>query len=641
MFDFFRKHTKLLMVVLFLLVIPSFVLFGLEQYSDGSTTGGEDVAVVDGKAITRPEWDARHRLEADRMREQLQGMDPALLDSDEARYATLERMVRERVLLGAAADANMTVSDDRLARMFAQDPGIASFRDAEGKFDRQRFILTTGRTPEQYEAGIRSELAMQQLVAGVASTPLAAHTQADLALNAIYAGREIQVARFEPKDFAAKVTLTDAELESYFKSHPERYQAPEQASIEYLVLDLEAAKKNVSLNEADLQSYYAQNKDRFGTPEERQGSHILIAAARDGDAAEREKAKARAAELLAELRQAPASFGEVARKNSQDPGSAERGGQLDMAPRGAMVKPFEDALFALQNKGDISEVVESDFGYHIIRLDEVKPGVAQPFEQVRAQIENEVRTQQASEAFTKAAETLTELSYQNPESLKPAADALKLTIQTAQGVGRQPAPGVQGPLGHRGFVSALYEQEVLDRKQNTEVVDLGSNQLAVGRVAQYSPARAQPLDEVKEAVRSQLTAERAAALAREEGAARLAAWEKDAAAATLGPALKVSRVDAQAQPQAVVEAALRADPAKLPAWAGVDLGAQGYAVLRVNKDLPRVASEADVQAREREQMGQALAAAEAEAYYAVLRDRMKARILVPQPAIGAGAGQTS
>ncbi|RYF81516.1 MAG: peptidyl-prolyl cis-trans isomerase [Comamonadaceae bacterium] len=638
MFDFFRKHTKFLMVVLFLLVIPSFVLIGLEQYSDGSRTRGEEVAVVDGKAISRPEWDARHRVETDRMREQMRNIDPALLDSDEARYSTLERMVRERVLLGAASKANMTVSDDRLARMFAEDPGIASFRDAEGKFDRQRFILTTGQTPEQYEASIRSDLAMQQLVAGVAGTPLEAKAQADLTLDAIYAAREIQVARFQPQDFSAKVSLSDADLDSYFKNHTSRYQAQEAASIQYIVLDMDAAKKNVSVSEADLKSYYDQNQGRFGTAEERQASHILVAAAKDAPQSDKDKARARAQELLAEVRKAPASFAEVARKNSQDPGSAERGGQLDMAPRGAMVKPFEDAMFALK-KGDISDVVESDFGYHIIRLDEIKAGVVPPFAQVRAQVEAEVRTQQATQEFAKAAESMTELVYQNPESLQPAADALKLQVQTATGVARTPAPGAQGVLANRNFVSALYAPEVLDRKQNTEIIDLGSNQVAAARVTQYTPARAQTFDEVKDAVRRQLTAERAAALAKEEGAARLAQWEKDAAAAKLGPVLKVSRVEPQAQPPEVVEAALRTDTTKLPAWAGVDLGAQGYAVVRVTKDLPRVASDAAVQTQERGQMGQALAAAEAEAYYALLRDRLKAKILVPKPKIAAAPSQ--
>jgi len=630
MFDFFRKYNKLMMILMFLLIIPSFVLFGVQRYSE-MNHGGEKVAEVDGEAITRPEWDAQHRNEADRMRQQMPGADPALLDSDAARYATLERMVHDRVLAAAAIKENLTVSDERLARMFAANTGLASFRDADGKFDRQRFMMATGRTPEQYEAAVRADLTTQQVLSGVTSTSLASQAQADVALSAIYDQRDIQVARFAPKDFAAKVNVADADLESYYKDHAAQFQAAEQASIEYIVLDLDAAKKAVAVNEADLKTYYDQNKERFGTKEERRASHILITAAKDAPAAEREKAKAKAQQLLAEVRKNPASFADLARKNSQDPGSAEKGGQLDAVTRGAMVKPFEDAMFAMK-KGDISDVVESEFGYHIIRLDDIKPAVVPPFEQVRAQIEDQVRTQQAAQEFAKQAESMTDLVYQQADSLQPAADKLKLTIQKASGVTRTPAPDAKGALASRNFLSALFAPESLERKHNTEAIEIGSNQLASGRVVQYSPARAMPFAEVKDKVRELLVAERAAALAKADGEAKLAAWQGNAAGAALGASVTVSRGQAQSQPAAVVEAALRADGAKLPAWVGVDLGNEGYAVLRVNKNVPRAAPPAGVQQQERAQLAQAVGGAEAQAYYETLKDRLKARILVPRPA---------
>ena len=203
-------------------------------------------------------------------------IEPALLDSDAARYATLERMVRDRVLAAAAANAHMAVSEERLARLFAEDPGIASFRGADGKFDRERFTRTTGQTPEQYEAAVRAQLATQQVLLGVSGTAFAPPAQARAALNAFYDRREVQVARFDPADFRAKVNPTDADLEAYYKDHAAQFQSPEAASIEYVVLDLEAVKKNIAVNEAELKSYYEQNKERFGTKEERRASHILI-----------------------------------------------------------------------------------------------------------------------------------------------------------------------------------------------------------------------------------------------------------------------------------------------------------------------------------------------------------------------------
>ena len=629
MFDTFRKYNKIVMVFLFLLIIPSFVLFGVDRYQGNSA--GEKVARVDGTDITRPEWDAQHRNEADRIRQQAPNIDPALLDSDAARYATLERMVRERVLAAAAAKTHMTVSEERLARMFAADPGLASFRTPDGKFDREAFMRVTGQTPEQYEASVRASLATQQVSLGVSGTAFATAAQAAATLDAFYDRREIQVARFNPADFVAKVTVNDADLQAFYQAHAAQFQLPEQASIQYLVLDLEAAKKNITVSDADLHGYYDQNAARFGSQEERRASHILIASPAGAPAADRAKAKARAEELLAQVRKAPNTFADVARKNSQDPGSAEKGGDLDFITRGAMVKPFEDAVFALK-KGEISDVVETDFGYHIIELTDIKPAVVPPFEKVRAQIENEVRGQQATQEFAKAAESFTDLVYQQPDSLQAAADKLHLTIQTAGNVTRTPAKGVTGVLGNAAFLNALFAPDSLERKHNTEAIEIGPNQLASGRVVQYSAARVQPFEEVKDKVRAQFVAERSAALARAEGEARLAAWQADPAGASFAAPITVSRLDTQSQPPAVVDVALRADTAKLPALVGADLGVQGYDVVRVLKTVPRTPPAAEQAKQESQQFAQAVGAAESAAYYDLLKDRYKAEILVPKPA---------
>lgn len=629
MFDFFRKYNKIVMIFLFLLIIPSFVLFGVDRYQGSGNE--EKVARVDGNSITRSEWDIQHRNEVDRIRQQSPNVDPTLLDSDAMRYATLERLVRDRVLAAAAAKSNMTVSEERLTRIFAQDAGLAAFRTPDGKFDRETFQRVTGRTPEQYEASMRADLATQQVLLGISGTAFTPPALAAATINAFYDSREIQVARFTPESFASKVAISDTDIETYYKDHTAQFQAPEQASIEYLVLDLEAAKKNVSVNEADLKTYYEQNKARFGTKEERRASHILITAPASASAADREKAKAKAEQLLAEVKKAPATFADVARKNSQDPGSAEKGGDLDFVTRGAMVKPFDDAMFALK-KGDISDVVETEFGYHIIRLTDIKPAVVPPFEQVRATIESDVRTQQATQEFAKAAEAFTDAVYQQPDSLKPAAEKLKLTIQTATNVARTPAPGATGALASRNFLSALFAPDSLERKQNTEAIEVGSNQLASGRVTQYSPARPIPLAEVKDKIRAQLITERAAVLAKTEGEAKLAAWTTKADGATFGAPVTVSRRESQSQPLAIIDAALRADASKLPALVGVDLGTQGYAVVRVTKVVPRAPSAPEQAQQENAQVGQSVAAAEDVAYYNMLKERFKAEILVPRPA---------
>jgi peptidyl-prolyl cis-trans isomerase D len=628
MFDFFRKYNKIVMIFLFLLIIPSFVLFGVERYQGGSD---EKVARVDGQPITKPEWDQQHRVETDRIRQQSPNVDPTVLESDALRYATLERMVRDRVLAAAAAKGNMTVSEERLSRIFAQDQGLAGFRTPDGKFDREAFQRVTGRTPEQYEASVRSDMATQQVLLGVSGTAFTPPALAATTINAFYDSREIQVARFSPDGFASKVTVSDADIEAYYKDHAAQFQAPERADVEYLVLDIEAAKKNIVLSDADLQAYYKDNTARFGTKEERRASHILITAPTGMAAADREKAKAKAEQLLADVKKAPSTFAEVARKNSQDPGSAEKGGDLDFVTRGAMVKPFEDAMFSLK-KGEISGIVETEFGYHIIQVTDIKPAVVPPFEQVRATIGNEARAQQATQEFAKAAETFTDAVYQTPDSLKAAADKLKLTIQTATNVARTPAPGATGALASRNFLSALFAPDSLDRKQNTEAIEVGSSQLASGRVTKYTAAHPVPLADVKDKIRAQLVNERAAVLAKTEGEAKLAAWTTKADGATFGAPMTVSRREAQSQPLPVIDAALRADAAKLPALVGVDLGAQGYAVVRVIKVVPRTPPAPELAKQEQAQVGQSVSAAEDAAYYNLLKERFKAEILVPKPA---------
>ena len=227
---------------------------------------------------------------------------------------------------------------------------------------------------------LRKQISEQQLESTITQTALVPGALAQTALNAYYERREVQLTRFNTSDYTAKVNPTEAEIEDYYKANPNQFQAPEMASVEYVVLDLDTVKKTIALNEADVKTYYEQNAARLSGKEERRASHILISAAKDAPEADKQKAKARATELLEQLRKSPGSFAELATKNSQDPGSAAKGGDLDYFGRGAMVKPFEDAAFALQ-KDQISDVVESDFGYHIIKVTDIKAPKIKSFEE--------------------------------------------------------------------------------------------------------------------------------------------------------------------------------------------------------------------------------------------------------------------
>ena len=633
MFDFIRKHTKWTMALLFLLIVPSFILVGMNSSNRSEEKGGV-VARVDGTEITQPEWDRAHLKEVDRLRASMPTLDVKLLDSAEARYATLERMVRDRVVAVAADKLKLAVGDQRLARELHDNAEIAALRRPDGTLDMERYrqlLGTQGMSTEMFEANIRADLSNRQVLAGIGASGFAPRAIADLALGAYFEKREIQVARFNAADFAAKLNPTDAELEQFYKSNEKLFQASEQASIEYVLLDLEAIKKGISVNEADLKTYFEQNLQRLSSAEERRASHILIATPSSAPVAEREKAKVKAEELLALVKKTPETFAEVARKNSQDPGSAPSGGDLDFFARGAMVKPFEDAAFAMK-KGDVSDVIASDFGYHIIKLTDIRIPKQRSFEEMRPELEADLKKQQAQKKFSETAEAFSNGVYEQSDSLKPVADRLKLEVKTAASVTRQPPAGATGVLANTKFLNALFSPDAIEKKRNTEAVEVGPNQLVSGRIAQYTPTRTQPLSEVKNAVRQRWLIQHGAEEARKEGMARLAQWKAASATATLASPVVVSREQPQQLPAQIVDAALRLDSGTLPAFTGVDLAGQGYFVVKVGKVVQRdVQPEANVK-QERSQFSQWLAAAEAIAYYNGLKERFKAEILVAKPA---------
>ena len=633
MFESIRKHTKIAMLLLFLLIVPSFVLVGIDaSYFSGSSPA---VAHVDGADITQAEWDNAHRMESDRRRAEQPQLDAKLLDTPEARYATLERMVRDRVLQAASKKMNMLTSDAKLARSLQEIPQIAALRKPDGTLDSEGYralVAAQGMTPEGFEATMRRDLAVSQVLGGVLGSSFATAAQANAALDPLFQRREIQVAVFKTADFTGKVQPTDEDLQAYYKAHPEQFQQAEQATVEYVVLDIASLRDSIVLNEDDLRTYYKENVDRMAGKEERRASHILITASKDAPAADREKAQARAVELLAQARKSPGSFAELAKKNSQDPGSATQGGDLGFFARGAMVKPFEDAAYAL-NKGDISEVVESDFGYHIIQLTDIKAPRKPSFEELRASMEADLNQQQAQRKFAEVAETFANTEYEQADSLQPVVDKLKLKIQTAKGVVRTPVAGANGALAHPKFLEALFSSDSLENKRNTEAVEFGTSQMVAGRVAEYTPARTLAYEEVQAQVRQRYVAEKAAELAREEGQAKRAAWAENAASATgLSAPMVVARDLPLNQPRAVLDTVLGANTDTLPAWTGVDLGAQGYAVAKVNRVVPPEAPEPQLAQQRQQQYAQWWSTAEGLAYYETLKQRFKVQIKAPRPA---------
>lgn len=632
MFDFVRKHNRIMQILLFLLIFPSFVLFGIDGYNR-FVEKGEAVAVVDGHDITRAEWDAAHRNEVERLRVSMPGVDAKLFDSPEARYGTLDRLVRERLLQAAATRMHMGVSDQRLATELQQSPAIASLRRADGTLDMERYrqlVGAQGMTPEMYENRLRADLSIRQVVNGVLASSFVPPALSGVALEAYFQQREAQWVVFKPSDFAARLKPTEQELQAHFQQQAARYQTPESVDIEYVMLDLSTAQKGVVLNEADVRTYFEQNQARLQSKEERRASHILFTVDSKAPQAERDQVKAQAQQVLATVKQTPKRFAELARQHSKDPGSASKGGDLDYFARGAMVKAFEDAAFALAS-GQISDLVETEFGYHIIQITDIRQPKLPSFESQKASLEAELRKQQAQRKFAELAEQFTNLVYEQSDSLKPAADRLKLEVRKLEGLTRQSTAAA--PLNNPKLMAALFSADALEKKRNTEAIEVGANQLVAARVVKHTPAAAMPFDKVQDKVRQSWLEQAALAAARQAGLDKLTAWKADAAQASLGKAEVLTRSMANKWPPALLEAVMLAPAQSLPAWVGADLGAQGYAVARVNKVLPNP----DLMSRqqERAQLAQWMSTAEGLAYYNYLKERYKVVIKEPRPSPGA------
>jgi peptidyl-prolyl cis-trans isomerase D len=626
MFEFVRRHNRIMQILLFLLIFPSFVMFGIDGYNRFRDKGNQ-VAEVDGQAITQDEWDQAHRQQVERLRAQMPSIDVKMFDTPAAKYSTLERLVQERLIQAASTRQLIEVSDQRLAQTLQQDPSIAALRKPDGTLDVERYrqlAAAQGLTPEGLEARLRQEMTQRQVISGVGDTSFLPDALANLTLAAFFEQREIQFARFTPNTAGFKPTSED--LKAHLEQHPARYQRPQTADIEYVILDMAHVEKDLVLPEADVRTYYEQNQQSLAAKEERRARHILINAPKDMPAAQREKARQQAQNILDQVKKQPKDFDRLARQFSQDPGSAPNGGDLDYVARGTMVKPFEEALFALP-AGGVSGLVETEFGYHIIALSDIRKPKGSTFEQARPALEKELRRQQAQRKFAEVAEQFSNLVYEQADSLKPVAERLKLTVQRVQGV--TPQSQSAEPWAKPRVLSALFSADSIERKHNTEAIEVGSHQLLAARLVQHSPARALTLDEARAALTRDWVQARAADQARQEGAAALKAWQDQPAQAKLGAAVTVSRDQAAGLSPTVVAAALQASTRKLPAWVGVDLGDQGYAVVKVNQVMPD--QKLAQRKSERAQIAQAYGNTQTLAYLEHLKAKLDARILVAKP----------
>jgi peptidyl-prolyl cis-trans isomerase D len=642
MLEYIRTHQKLMMGLLIFLIVPSFLFFGLEGYTRMGDPGNT-VAKVAGQPITQQELDAAHREQMQRFRQMFgPQFDSKIFDTPEAKQEILDNLIAQRVLTAEASRKRLSVSDQSLQRAILAMPEL---KTADGGFDIERYktlLSMQNMNPAMFEARLRTDLALQQINGAIQNSAFAPKSIANRLSDINSQEREVQEILFKASDFVSQVKVTDQMLKEYYDKNAGQFEIPEQVKAEYVVLNTDTAAAQVSVSDADIKSYYDQNIKRYSVDEQRQASHILISANKDAPAAEKEAAKAKAENLLAQVRKNPGEFAKLAKEHSQDPGSAERGGDLGFFGKGMMVKPFEDAAYKL-NQGEISDVVESEFGYHIIQVTAVKPGAVKSLDEVKGDIAAEIKKQLAAKKFSEMAETFNSTVYEQADSLKPVADKLNLKIETISNLTRTPNPAVAPtvPTNNPKFLSAIFSDEAIKRKNNTEVIEVAPGVLIAGRVVEHKPAARRPLEEVKDIVRERVTQAEAANLAKKAGEAKLAEVREKGNASGFSAPKMVSRANNQDLRGEAFTAVMKADVTKLPVNLGVELPTQGYAVYRINR-VAQPATKDDAQRRaQQQQIANALAQQEMSAYIEALKEKSKVEIVKPVAATSGTPEETN
>jgi peptidyl-prolyl cis-trans isomerase D len=631
MLDFFRNHQRLMMALLILIIVPGLGMVGIQGFSNYFDESSY-VASVNGHKITRVEYDNAMRQQLDRARSMLGAQfDPKMFDTPETRAAMVDSLVQQRALSDETQRLHLTAPDDAVRRALMADPVISSLRKPDGTIDVDRYkqmLAMQGMTPAQYDERMRYSLASEQIPASIQQTSFTSKALAQSLTELAEQKRDVQGLSLRATDYAAKVQPTDAQLQSYYDAHRNEFATPETASIQYLVLSPSTIAAASKPSDADLKKYYDDNIQRYRTEGEVRASHILINAPKDASAADKAKAKQKAEQILAEVKAHPDQFAQIAQKDSEDPGSASKGGDLGYFARGQIAggKAFDDAAFGLK-KGEVSGIVESDFGYHIIQATDVKPAATKPFDDVKGSVLNDYTTQQGSKGFADDAQGFTDLVYEKSKSLQPAADKYKLTVQTAT-VGPKANPQLppDSPLNNAKFLAALFAPDSTKEHNNTQAIDIGNNTLISARVTDYKPSTVPAFDAVKDAVRTKVVAQMAGEAAHKAGEAKLAELQKSKATEGFTSQIAVSRNDAQGLPPAALAAIFKADASKLPAYVGVDLGADGYAIYRVNAIEKAAPVAADRLTGAQQQIAQVYAQADMEAYVDSLKARSKVKL---------------
>lgn len=622
MLEFIRKLTQgwVAKVILTLVTIP-FLLFGIDTYlRDAGTTAA--IAKVDGAEISVQEFanavqNYRNKLQSEGQK------DLSVLEKPEVKQSILDRLITTRLLNNEIKSSNFRISNEQLAKYIVNMP---EFQD-KGQFSQEiydKLLSQNHLSPSEFENRMRGDLLNQQIRDGLAGVVYLSNALAQNTLKVEQQQREVSIAEVKVSDYLAQIQVDQASVKAYYDKNKEKFKAPEQVKLEFTMLSANSLIPQMQVSEEDAKKFYAENTAKFQGNEQRQASHILIGFGANPTPQAKEEAKKKAEQVLAEVKKSPEMFAELAKKYSQDTGSAVKGGELDPFRRdGTMVKPFEDAAFGMK-PNEISGLVESNFGYHIIKLLGIS-GQSGGYEELKSQIRAELMYQKAISKFTEQAENFSNIVYEQSGSLKPAADAFGLPVQKTDWLSR--ADGAKFFKSDK-LINMIFADEVLKDKRNTEAVEVSNNTLVSARVIDYKASAPRSFDEVKGGIEELLKLEQASKLANEKGVAALSKLNSglDAEGLEWIPPVTVDRKNAQGLTDLAMSKVFKINTTKLPAYAGVASDKKGYLLVKVSKVNDMLTTDEQTKKSATIDLKVALASEYVNSYVKTLRNNSKVKV---------------
>ncbi|MBW0156092.1 MAG: SurA N-terminal domain-containing protein [Candidatus Methylopumilus sp.] len=577
MLDKFRSYaqTKAAQVILALVLIP-FALFGIDSYLN-QAGNNLSIAKVDGYKIALPEYNRAIENVRNRMMSEGKKVDPAMFDSFEFKESVVDGLITKQLINNDIKKSQFKITDQQLSQYII---GMPDFQK-DGKFSQELYdkVLQNNQlNPKKFEESIRNDLLIQQVRDGLQKLTFIPPNNLTETLKATSQQREVTVAEFKTKEYMAKANISEKEIQSFYYQNKSKFLAPEQVKAEFVVFSLTSILPSIAVSEDEVKAFYKTNADKYQNQQQREASHILIAASKNAAPAEKAKAKAKAEDVLGQIKKNPKQFEELATKYSQDPESAKKGGDLGAFGRGMMVKPFDDAVFSMK-VNEISGIVESDFGYHIIKLTKVI-GEGGGFDAIKPQIKAELIYQKAQDKYAALAEDFSNKVYEQSSSLDVVSKKFNLPIQKTDWISRNESDKF---FKNEALMNALYSKESIKDRRNTEAIEVTPNNLISARVVDYKAQSTKPFAEVKKSIEDYLKFEAAKKLVATEGEAALKSVADASRKIDWQATVLVDRKNTKGLSQAVTNHAYKMPTDKLPSYSGFVDGNNGYVIVKVSK----------------------------------------------------------